>query len=371
MTIAVLLLARAGREPVEQPVAGGAVADLETTQSPDPERGDQAAQSAPGRVVAGETITHGALRNFEKINRYPSSSRRLTADSADLLNPNSRYETRQLLPDSEANSDRKWEILFTADRYFVRGHDPVQLSLELWHEGRQVTPRRVVLTASRSGAAGDGNEVALPVKTGAGAATATFIPGDNWPTHVGQVRVEARFSADGLAEQTGSLPFYLTSLERLPAKFTGKFNDQVIDGNLVVDVGVRVDQPGRYRVEGNLFDLSGNPVAWAAFNGELGAGEQAPNLKFYGLVFHDAGLAGPFVLRQVRGHRLRPGDSPHREDMVDYPGDHPLDGRYEIADFTSTEYDSPWKQRMLRLYKDALARGVKLTEPGTLTQAAD
>lgn len=352
---------RADKSAEPEPPVELAAAPTLAPPSPD----EQQANDPPARDGLG------AIKHLQEINRYPSSSRRLTPHSADLLNPNGRHETRRLLPDSEANADRQWEVLFTADRYFVRGHDPVQVSLELWHEGREVTPRGVVLTANRAGAPDNTDSVALPVKKSAGTATATFIPGDRWPTHVGQIRVEARFSADGLAEQTGSLPFYLTSIERLPAEFTGEFSDQVIDGNLVVDVGVRVDQPGKYRVEGNLFDLYDNPVAWAAFNGDLGAGEQAPALKFYGLVFHDAGLAGPFVLRQIRGHRLRPGDSPHREDMADYPGYYPLDGHYEIADFTSAEYDSPWKQRMLKFYKEALARGVQLTEPGTLTRTAD
>ena len=88
------------------------------------------------------------------------------------------------------------------------------------------------------------------------------------------------------------------------------------------------------------------------------------------MVFHDAGLSGPFLLRQVRGHRLRRGDSPHREDIADYTAEYHLASHYDFADFTTAEYDSPWKKRMLKFYKEALARGVKFTEPGMPVQTA-
>ncbi len=317
----------------------------------------------PAPLVAGDqqpNDQHGAIRRFKEINRYPSSSRRLTSDSTDLLNPNRRYEIRQPLPSLEANADLRWEVLLTADRYFVRGREPLQASLELWHDGRGVTPRGVVMMASRPG---EEANVELSVqRTGAGI-SGSFVPGEHWPGYVGQVRVEARFSAAGLTEQTGSLPFYFTSIEQVPAEFTGKFSDRVSNGYLLVDVGMRVDREGSYRVEGNLFDLAGDPLAWAAFEDHLGAGQQDVTLKFYGLVLHDAGLAGPFVLQQVRGYRIRRGDSPHREDMADYQGEYHLAGNYDFADFTTADYDSPWEQRMLKFYGEALARGVQLTEP--------
>jgi hypothetical protein len=350
-------------------------ADLATGVTPDGEQPGQLAREAPSPVKpapsllaeAADLDAHGAIKNFKELNRYPTSSRRLTFDSADLLNPNRRYENRQALPDSEANADRQWEVLFTADRYFVRGLDPLRVSLELWREGREVVPRGVFMTASRLGAH---DRVEIPVQKNGAGLSASLVAEEHWPGYVGQISVEARFSAAGLAEQTGSLPFYFTSLERVPAEFTGEFSDRLLNGDLVVDVGLRVDRAGSYRVEGNLFDLAGNPVAWAAFEGDLATGQQAPALKFYGLVFHDAGLSGPFLLQQVRGHRLRPGDSPHREDIADYPAEYHLASHYDFADFTTAEYDSPWKKRMLKFYKEALARGVKLTEPGMPVQTA-
>ncbi|HIF62642.1 MAG: hypothetical protein ABGY28_07165 [bacterium] len=303
----------------------------------------------------------GAVQDFKKLNRYPASSRRLTGDSADLLNPNSRYERRQLLADGEANADMSWEVLLTADRYFVRGREPLEVSLALWHENREVVPRRVVMTASRLDV---DNTVSLSLQRDGSGWSAQLFPAQHWPGYVGELRVEATFSATGLAQQTGSLVFYFTSPGQLPGEFTGEFSDRLSAGDLLVDVGMRVDQQGRYRVEANLFDVAGKPVAWASFEDELRTGLQGVPLKFYGLVFHDAGATGPFVLRQLRGYRLRRGGSPHRQDMADYPGEYYLAGHYEPTDFTTAEYSSPWKKRMLEFYKEALARGVKLGQAG-------
>ncbi len=189
------------------------------------------------------------------------------------------------------------------------------------------------------------------------------MPNDHWPGLVGQFRVTATFSAEGLREQTGFLAFYFTGEDRIPARFTGGFEDRLAGGDLVVDVGIDVDRAGPYHVEANLFDANERPFGWARFEGELGPGAQTVPLVFYGLVFHDAEASPPFVLRQVRGYRLRRGDSPHREDVPTFAGEYRTSDQYELANFRQEESDSPKKQRMLELYRDALARGVQLTQP--------
>ena len=139
------------------------------------------------------------------------------------------------------------------------------------------------------------------------------MPNEHWPDHIGELEVTATFGAPGLREQTGRLRFYFTGADRIPARFTGQFSDDTRNGDLAIEVGVNIETEGAYRIEGNLFDGDDQPVAWAQAETDLAPGAHDVALVFYGLAFHDARAVAPFTLRELRGYRLRRGDSPHRE----------------------------------------------------------
>ena len=306
---------------------------------------------------------HPSVRQYRAITRYPSSTRRLTTKSTDLLNPNKRHERRQPVPDPEANADRAWEVLYTADRYFVRDEEPITVSLALWHEGDPVIPTGVVMVAAPPGASGSSAQVKLSVERVDAELRALLVPNEHWPDYIGEVEVTTTFAAPGLQAQSGRLTFYFTAEDRTPARFTGQFSDDTINGDLAIAVGVNAETAGVYRIEANLFDRNDHPVAWAQAETSFSPGANEVSLVFYGLAFHDAGAEAPFTLRQLRGYRLRRGDSPHREDMPAYDGEYETSARYSLASFRSEEHESPHKQRMLERYRDAIERGVVLTEP--------
>lgn len=306
---------------------------------------------------------HPSIRQYRAITRYPTSTRRLTAESTDLLEPNKRHERRQPVPDARDNEDREWEVLHTADRYFVRGDEAVTVTLGLWHEGDPVVPTGVAMVAAPRGASGSADSVTLSVERVGSEMQASFVPNDHWPEFIGELEVTTTFGAPGLREQTGQLRFYFTGEGGIPARFLGEFRDNGRNGDLAIDVGVNVTTAGTYRIEGNLFDRDDEPVAWAQAEAELTPGTNEVSLVFYGLAFHDASAVAPYTLRQLRGYRLRRGDSPHREDMPSYDGEYETSARYSLADFRSEEYESPHKRQMLERYRDAIERGVVLTEP--------
>jgi hypothetical protein len=306
---------------------------------------------------------HPSIRQYRTITRYPTSTRPLTTQSTDLLQPNKRHERRQPVPDAKNAEDRAWEVLYTADRYFVRGEETVTVSLALWHEGEPVIPTGVMMVASRRGASGAGDEAVLSVERVDSELRASLAPNEHWPEYIGELEVTATFGAPGLRQQTGRLRFFFTGAARIPARFTGRFSDDTRNGDLTIDVSVDAETPGTYRIEGNLFDRENRPVAWARAETDLLPGMSDVTLVFYGLAFHDAGAVAPFTLRALRGHRLRRGDAPHREDMPTYDGEYETSARYSLADFRSEEYQSPHKERMLERYRDAIERGVVLTEP--------
>lgn len=237
------------------------------------------------------------------------------------------------------------------------------MRLALWHEGDPVIPTGAQMIAAQRGVSASDDQVSLSVQRVDSELHATLSPNEHWPDYIGELEVTVSFGAPGLREQTGRLRFYFTGEERIPARFTGRFSDDTRHGDLAIEVGVRVDTEGTYRIEGNLFDRDDQPIAWAQAETALAAGEHDVALVFYGLAFHDAGAAAPFTLRQLRGYRMRRGDSPHREDIPPYEGEYETSARYSLSNFRSQEYESPHKQRMLERYRDAMERGVVLTEP--------
>lgn len=305
---------------------------------------------------------HGAVKHFKALTRYPASTRRLDEDSHDLLNPNSRHEKRGRLPGGK-DDDLGWEVLYTADRYFLRGGESALISLQLWHDDKPVQPRNVTMVAEATDEDGQTATLPLSVQTNTDGSASLFIPNDEWPELVGRIKVTTTFSAEDLDQQVGYLDLYFTAASRIPAEFDGRFGDSVSGGDLVIDVGVDVRTAGRYFIEGNLYDKNSRPFGWARFDGQLGTGSQSAPLRFFGLVFHDTEAEPPYSLGELHGRRVRVADMPDREDMPDFAGRYTTTGSYDLSSFEAAEHDNPRRQRMLELYQDAIDRGVLLTDP--------
>lgn len=303
-----------------------------------------------------------ALEQFKLRTRYPATTRRIAEDTHDLLNPGARHEQRNKLPGDKNNPNLDWEVLYTADRFYVRDKEPLLVSLQLWNKGKNVLPVQVTMVAETV-ATGKTKPVNLITRVDGAARTAVFTPNDHWPDYVGPVRVRTEFSAEGMDKQRGSLDFFFTSATRVPAIFTGKISDRLENGDLLFDIEVGVKTAGIFRIDGNLFDSSGLPFGWARFEGQLPQGRALISLRYYGLLFHDSQAVGPYLLKNLHGSRLRPGDIPHKEDMPELASDYQTNTFYELDRFRTDVNDSPRRQRMIEMYEDAQRRGVKLTIP--------
>jgi len=316
------------------------------------------AQATGDAPTKPDAATHPAIDRLLELSRYASTTRRLDEHASDLLNPNMRHERRGPLPGDDAQG---WEVRFTADRYALRGDESAVLQFELWQNGDPVVPLWLEIVAAPLGDSAASRS--LPIQQNAARHIAHLQPQNDWPSLLGTLRVTARFEAPGLAEKSGSLSFYFTSTEHLPANLTGEFDDWLLNGDLAIGVGIEVFTAGTYRLEGNLYDTNGTPVAWARFQDDLSAGKQEVNLVFDGLVFRDRDIRPPYVLRKLRGYRLRPGDAPHREDIASHPGEYRLQDRYVLDDFRREPSTTAGSLELIARYEDALARGVKLTTP--------
>jgi hypothetical protein len=323
------------------------------SETPEP-----ALHSDPARAMTNEDAP---LAFFKSINRYPGNNKRLTDRSHDLLNPGARHEQRRRIPANPDNPDPGWEVLFTADRYYINGEESAEITLQLWHEGQPVTPESLQLVARTVTA--QGPTVTLrEQRNGAGVST-VFRPNEAWPDFAGPVQVVARFSADGMAPQSGTLDFHFTGSEQNPGKFTGAVSERLTQGSLTFDVGVDIHIAGRFRIEANLFDAMGRPFGWARFDAPLEKGRQRVELTFDGLLFHDAQAQAPFLLTQLRGYRLSPEHASGRQTIPTIELNHATAGDYDLADFRDTVIISPRQARMMEMYQDAQRRGVQLTRP--------
>jgi uncharacterized protein DUF4784 len=84
------------------------------------------------------------------------------------------------------------------------------------------------------------------------------------------------------------------------AQLTGQYRDAVVNGSLEVGVEVDVAEAGRFHVEATLYGPDGTrTIAWAQAAAELEPGRHWMTLPFYGLIFHERGIAGAYVLRWV------------------------------------------------------------------------
>ncbi|HEX3129027.1 MAG TPA: hypothetical protein VH394_16965 [Thermoanaerobaculia bacterium] len=108
------------------------------------------------------------------------------------------------------------------------------------------------------------------------------------------VKVRSRLSDGDVRETVGGFLY-----SNPGAHLTGRYRDALRDGSLVVSAEVDVARAGRFHLAGTLYSQKGEPVGTAQAAAELEPGRQWIDLTFYGLMFHDRQVAGPFRLGTV------------------------------------------------------------------------
>lgn len=87
------------------------------------------------------------------------------------------------------------------------------------------------------------------------------------------------------------------------ARLTGRYRDEMRDGNMVVSAEVNVIAPGRYHLAATMDSGKGadgaQPMAWAQNAAVLQPGKQWIDLTYYGLIFHDMAAAGPYTMSSI------------------------------------------------------------------------
>ncbi len=108
------------------------------------------------------------------------------------------------------------------------------------------------------------------------------------------VKVRSRLLDGDVRESVGGFLY-----SNPAAHLTGRYRDGLRDGSLVVSAEVDVTRAGRFHLAGTLYSMAGEPVGTAQAAAELEPGRRWIELSFYGLMFHDRQVAGPFRLGTV------------------------------------------------------------------------
>ncbi len=314
---------------------------------------------APARANAGIN-TDDPLTFYKKANVYPPTSHPLTPDMQDLIAPNKRHEQPMV-----AESDSSVSYLFTADRYFVIGDQTLTAILDVRRGDKPIafTVNKMFITVLDPVSH---NEMPIPV---AFDPKGTVIaPAKLALQRQAAIGVYVEFSY-GTGIQRSHFDFQYTPTTGIPARFTGEFREAVVNGSLVIYAGMDVTTAGDYLVDCNLYDSADRPVAWTRFKESAGTGSQEAALLFFGKVLVDGGVPGPYHIGELRGARYDPTKDPDLEQIPPYGGTYTTQP-YPLSAFSSAEWDSPEKQRMLQFLSQQKAAGIMQggatpADPGT------
>jgi hypothetical protein len=111
--------------------------------------------------------------------------------------------------------------------------------------------------------------------------------------------VEVKFEAPN---NLGSRTYGTTMMYSRPARasLTGTFSDSIVNGSLVIQVGINASVAGSFRLIGSLFGPDGQTaIASGTQSVTLAQGPGTIPLMFFGKILDDKGTNGPYVLQDM------------------------------------------------------------------------
>ena len=114
---------------------------------------------------------------------------------------------------------------------------------------------------------------------------------------LGRVMVEG--SADVPGVGTRVVPATLIYTVGPRARLTGRWRDYAQGGHLYLEAELEVEEAGLFTLMAQVFGPALEPIAWTKQTTMLGPGRGTITLQVYGKALHDAGIDGPYRVRQV------------------------------------------------------------------------
>lgn len=303
------------------------------------------------------------LDDYRREAVYPPWSRPLDAGAEYKLHWNEPIITE--LP----FSDRPGAPLvyrFGADRHHVMHGEELTTWIEVYPPGQPEArvPVKVhqAWVLATSGAK-QGRKVNLSYRdAGDHRPTNRFTPSSHEElADAAQVVIMAEVEADGVRRQMNR---DFTYAARPVIELHG-ITDSVRDGSVVVTLDVEVHETGLYTFEANMMSGDGEtPIAYADTSRHLAEGRTNVDVVFFGRIFHDAAVPGPYLLRDLRGFlRFLDGSQPNV--WWSWPAMHTT-AAIALDQLSAAEWDSPEKQEKIRRLEDFVEQarsGEPMTPP--------
>jgi len=239
-------------------------------------------------------LARETAREYREQARFPESSRALRPGDADPVK-----EKRTATAQTQAGPEGKGALSVRAESVSFEVGRPIRLYATV-EQGIALE-----VTGEIVGAAGDlvatfayaDDGRGIDRKAGDGTWSARVrMPEGLQPELAASymVKVRSRLLDGDIRESMGGFLY-----SNPAAHLTGRYRDELRDGSLVILAEVDVTRAGRFHLAGTLYSMAGEPVGTAQAAAELEPGRQWIELSFYGLMFHDREVAGPYRLGTV------------------------------------------------------------------------
>jgi hypothetical protein len=283
------------------PPAAVVIAVPEASPSPSPVRRTVRTETeiAPmGVMPEVSSVSTKTAEDYERRARFPRSSQPIE-DGVDPI-ARDREVTRGKSMGPEGTNPT---LVVWPERTGFEAPSPIVIFAYLVRDERKVDPTDIVgeirtqqggvlaaLEFHDDGANGDAQANDLLF-------TSVVAPGrEHALDFKGAQLVEARAHTKGGEERVATTGF----LYSVPlAHLTGRYRDEIVDGNLVVSAEVLVDAAARFHLEATLAEKDGTPLGWAQNALVLEAGTAWIPLTYWGLLLRERGADGPYLLLSV------------------------------------------------------------------------
>lgn len=303
--------------------------------------------------------TVSALESYLSRTIYPPSSQPLDpARHLDLLKPNRRGESEQRVPE-----DARLRFYYSANVYWVLGAGEVVSFLRVTRvdPGGRQAPAPVEVVEAVAELVDRAKRLPITYRRKGDRYEHRFVPLRAFGAIDGSARLRLRLrfafrDAEGEPhERSASLAFVFRA--RPVGAFTGRFAERASAEGLRIEAEVRVEKPGLYTFDANLFDRDDSPVAYARHKAQLGAGHAWVPFGFFGGVLAHSRARPPFKLRQLRGVLYDPQARPPQAPLAPYRGAYVTED-YALTSFSSEEWQGAARRAQAeRLLRDqALGR---------------
>jgi hypothetical protein len=327
-------------------------------------RGKTATAAAPVLTMGGpsEERLKRNLDEYKKVAVYPPWSRPFNEGTKYLLQWN-KPSTSDLPMSEKPGGETTYH--FDADRAHVSYGEAITSWIEVWKNGDATA--RVPITVEDAWVMAD-----VGPKTGRLVKLSYHDDGQDGDEVAGDGRYTNRLVPSSLAQLKQATQVHLSATvsccDGVRRMFVREFtyaprrvveivgmSDAVRAGSLVVTLDVNVVERGTYDFEANLMSGDGaRPIGYSQMNYTLAPGRQTVDLVFFGRMFGETGVDGPYLVRDVRGLLLGLDGDEHNIPFT-YDGTY-LTKAWRRADFSPAEWDAPEKRDKIAAIERLIAQ---------------